>query len=56
MAKAEGVLAGGETMPSSAAMKRLAAARVQELDGAWIELGSLWEDRPAALIFLRHYG
>ena len=56
MATAAEILAQGETPPSSAAMKRLAAARVQRLDGDWIELGSLWEDRPAALIFLRHYG
>lgn len=50
------VLEESEKPPSAAAMKRLGEISVQELDGNWIELRSLWEDRPAAIIFLRHYG
>jgi hypothetical protein len=29
---------------------------VRDLDGADVRLGELWRDRPAALVFLRHYG
>ena len=27
-----------------------------DLDGNEVRLGSLWEDRPAVLVWLRHYG
>ena len=27
-----------------------------DVDGLEIRLGSLWEGRPAAIVFLRHYG
>jgi hypothetical protein len=34
----------------------LAELTVKDLDGADVRLGSLWEDGPAVLVFLRHYG
>jgi hypothetical protein len=29
---------------------------IRDLDGAAVELGSLWRDRPIVLVFLRHFG
>ncbi|MEA2684073.1 MAG: hypothetical protein QOK05_2401 [Chloroflexota bacterium] len=43
-------------VPPEKAITRLGKVEVEELDGSKIALGSLWEDRPAALVFLRHYG
>jgi hypothetical protein len=34
----------------------LADLIVVDLDGNDMRLGSLWEDRPAVLVWLRHYG
>jgi hypothetical protein len=34
----------------------LADVVLQDLDGNDVRLGSLWEDRPAVLVWLRHYG
>ena len=34
----------------------LADLVVVDLDGADVRLGSLWEDGPAVLVWLRHYG
>lgn len=34
----------------------LAQIVVKDLDGAEVRLGSLWEDGPATVVFLRHYG
>ena len=34
----------------------LADLVVKDLDGAEVRLGSLWEDGPAVLVWLRHYG
>jgi hypothetical protein len=34
----------------------LADLVVLDLDGSEVRLGSLWEDRPAVLVWLRHYG
>jgi hypothetical protein len=34
----------------------LADIRLPDPDGEEVRLGSLWEDRPAVLVFLRHYG
>ena len=34
----------------------LADLVVKDLDGRDVRLGSLWEDRPAVLVWLRHYG
>jgi hypothetical protein len=34
----------------------LADLAVKDLEGNDVRLGSLWEDRPAVLVWLRHYG
>jgi hypothetical protein len=34
----------------------LAPVQARDLDGQPVRLGTLWEDRPAVLIFLRHFG
>jgi hypothetical protein len=34
----------------------LADIVLQDHDGRAVRLGDLWKDRPAALIWLRHYG
>ena len=34
----------------------LAELVVKDLDGTDVRLGSLWEDQPAVLVWLRHYG
>jgi hypothetical protein len=44
-----------ETRPPEDASE-LADIVVRDLDGADVRLGSLWADRPAVLVFLRHYG
>jgi hypothetical protein len=30
--------------------------RLLDSEGAEVRLGDLWEERPVALVFLRHYG
>jgi hypothetical protein len=49
-------LATPDPLPTMRAVARLGAVEVQELDGSWIRLDSLWRDRPAAVVWLRHYG
>ena len=34
----------------------LSAATVLDLDGGVVALGTLWRDRPAVLVFVRHFG
>jgi hypothetical protein len=34
----------------------LAGIELPDPDGRTIRLGSLWQDRPAVIVFLRHYG
>jgi hypothetical protein len=34
----------------------LAPITLPDADGVTIRLGSLWASRPAAVVFLRHYG
>ena len=34
----------------------LADIVLQDSNGDEVQLGSLWEERPAVLVFLRHYG
>jgi hypothetical protein len=34
----------------------LADVVLQDSSGEDVQLGSLWEDRPAVVVFLRHYG
>jgi hypothetical protein len=35
---------------------RLAPIVLPDADGAEVRLGSLWDDAPALLVFLRHFG
>jgi hypothetical protein len=35
---------------------RLAPTSLPDADGRPVQLGSLWADAPAVLVFLRHYG
>jgi prostamide/prostaglandin F2alpha synthase len=35
---------------------RFADITVKDLEGNEVRLGSFWEDGPAVLVFLRHYG
>ena len=35
---------------------RLASITLPDVDGKPVRLGSLWADRPAVVVFLRHYG
>ena len=35
---------------------RLAEIVLPDCDGRETRLGSLWESRPAVIVFLRHYG
>jgi len=34
----------------------LANAGVKDVEGRDVRLGELWRDRPAVLVFVRHYG
>jgi hypothetical protein len=34
----------------------LADLAVKDVEGQDVRLGDLWRDRPAVLVFLRHYG
>ena len=34
----------------------LARMTVLDADGQAVELGTLWRDRPAVLVFIRHFG
>ena len=36
--------------------KSLENMRLLDVDGESVRLGTLWEDGPAVLIWLRHYG
>lgn len=45
-----------DRVPSDSVLKKLGAVEVEELDGSRIRLDSLWKDRPAAVVWLRHYG
>lgn len=35
---------------------RLAEIVLQDHDGRTVRLGEVWQDKPAALVWLRHYG
>ena len=48
---------GKRQKPSAPARAdELADIVLQDSNGADVRLGSLWEERPAVLVFLRHYG
>lgn len=36
--------------------KQLADIFLPDADGSEVRLGSLWENKPAVIVFLRHYG
>jgi hypothetical protein len=42
-------------MPNSLS-SRLAAIELPNSTGERVRLGSLWAERPAIIVFLRHYG
>ena len=35
---------------------KLADVTLEDADDRPVRLGSLWQDRPAALVFVRHFG
>jgi hypothetical protein len=35
---------------------RLADCIVKDVEGRDVRLGDMWRDRPAVLVFVRHYG
>ena len=37
-------------------MHEIADITLPDQDGTEVRLGDLWRDRPAALVWLRHYG
>lgn len=45
-----------DELPPPEVIGKLARVEVEELDGSRIKLGSTWDESPAALVFLRHYG
>jgi len=48
---------GKRQKPSAPARAdELADIALQDSNGDEVRLGSLWEERPAVLVFLRHYG
>ncbi|MGI8608300.1 MAG: hypothetical protein ACR2MY_03585 [Candidatus Dormibacteria bacterium] len=45
-----------DELPPDNAIKKLGAVKLEELDGSTVALGLLWKTKPAAMVFLRHYG
>jgi hypothetical protein len=45
-----------DDLPPASIVKALGEIKLTETDGSETELATLWRDRPAALVFLRHYG
>ena len=50
------MLGGGKRPQAPERADELADIVLQDSNGADVRLGSLWEERPAVLVFLRHYG
>ncbi|HEV3231140.1 MAG TPA: hypothetical protein VG245_02675 [Candidatus Dormibacteraeota bacterium] len=42
--------------PPAPVIEALGEVELPNLEGRAVRVGTLWEERPAALIFLRHYG
>ena len=42
--------------PPAKIITALGEIELPDLEGRQVRVGTLWEERPAALIFLRHYG
>lgn len=41
---------------SDSISSRVAMISLPDADGKLVRLGSLWAERPAVIVFLRHYG
>jgi hypothetical protein len=50
------MLGQGKKPSAPARADELADVVLQDSAGEDVRLGSLWEQRPAVLVFLRHYG
>ena len=50
------MLGRGKRPEGPATVAELADVVLQDSAGGDVRLGSLWETRPAVLVFLRHYG
>jgi hypothetical protein len=55
-ADAAALRAGATDLPPAPVIAELGRVKLRELDGNETALKTLWKDRPAALVFLRHYG
>lgn len=51
-----GIARQRQTVEPPADSTGLAAVTVRDLEDREVRLGELWEDVPAVLVFLRHYG
>jgi hypothetical protein len=56
MAKIFGISTSREDTRPPGDASGLAELVVKDLDGNDVRLGSVWEDQPAVLVWLRHYG
>jgi hypothetical protein len=50
------MLGGGKRPQAPTSADALADVVLQDADGEDVRLGDLWSERPAVLVFLRHYG
>jgi hypothetical protein len=50
------MLGSGKRPQAPSNADELAAIVLQDPDGEDVTLGELWADRPAVVVFLRHYG
>jgi hypothetical protein len=50
------MLGSGKRPKAPANADDLADVVLEDSNGDDVRLGDLWEDRPAVLVFLRHYG
>ena len=51
-----GTASGGQTTKAPVRADALADIVLRDHDGNEVRLGDLWRKRPAALVWLRHYG
>jgi hypothetical protein len=49
-------VAAPDQLPPEGIIRALGEVKLTDLDGSEVELGSMWRDKAAALVFLRHYG
>jgi hypothetical protein len=56
MARLMGSVKSREWARPPAQADELGEVTVEDLDGNEVRLRELWRDRPAVLVFLRHYG